>query len=389
MRRSTNLLLALSLPLILSACGDDTVASSATDASASATDAGTSDESTTASSTGAASTSTDGSSSGGASTTGAGNGTAMTSTASTTTGSSSSTTQTSGETETESGTTGAPVECVYPVIWPAAIGSQASVEAALSALSPGATMMWHDDRGTLTHIQDLEIVLPCDDNTPLWQAVFAFLEEHPDIFQVDGAQWIQEPEATQCQHVTESIKTFNTSRAELGDWAVFRDALNVRLYRNDQNEVVMRSMGGTYLPAMPQAIYEEIESCLANGPAPEVLEDKARAESYPYISYLGANQICMPAFMGDYAPDPADVLEFTGDGQVDWYEAGDGTVVVTIDQRVELIVDEANVTEALAASNAACPDEMQPGIIVGFWAYLDLVDGTVANKGAGLGCIVC
>lgn len=371
------------------ACGDDvtTTAAASDGASDSAASGETSGGDTTA---GPPGTSGDGStgSTGGASS-------SSTTSASATASSSATSSETStGAATSEAATTdggtetGGQADCDYPILWPAELDAEAMAEAALAALSPGATLDWHADRGTVKYIGALELVIDCEDETPLWDAVFAFLESQPALFQLHGDQWLK-PVGTQCLHVDASPTTYNTSRAELGDWAVFRDVVNVRLYRNDDDQVVMQSMGGVYLPAMPEDIKAQIHACLDQGPAQETLEQAVRDEWFPYVSYLGANQICQPAIMGSYHAAPDDAVELTAAAQVDWYENGEAAVVVTVDQRAELIVAPANVTDELAASNAACPEEMGDGVVVGFFAYLDLITAAISSKGAGLGCVVC
>ena len=355
----------------LVACGDDVADGGGDEGSSSTSVGGTTDPGTT---TAAASSTSDG-------------GSGSTSVATSGSSAGDATGSTTGEgSESSSGEVLPP--CDYPILWPADPDAQATAQAALDVLAPEATLTWDDDRGTLTNLQDLDVVFPCEDDTPLMEAVFAFFETHPELFQMDGAEWLTGG-GTLCQHVDDPTpSTFNTSRRGIGSWTVLRDVVAVRLYRTEAGEVAMRSMNATYVPPMPDEVAMQVQACVDNGPNPMLLEDTMRAEGFDYLIYGGA-KLCQPSGQGSYTAADADAVVFAPDALVSWSEAGGSQTQVSIAQRLELILDASSITDELLASSAACPEPDGPGVVVGFWAYLDLVTAELSNEMAGLGCVVC
>lgn len=280
--------------------------------------------------------------------------------------------------------------CDYPIVWDADPQAQVDAQTALDALSPEAVLNWNDDRGTMSSIQDLEVEIECADETGVLAAAFAFAEAHPDIFQLQADEWLLGDGNTQCQHVDDPTpSTFNTSRRSLDTLDVLHDAIAFRLYRSEGGAVVMSSVNGTYLPVMPDDVRANVQDCIDNGAAPDVLEAVVRDESYSYLTYLDNQQFCEPSGAGSYDPQADDTVTFTDEGLIEWGEVGGGSVSMTLGRRIELVVNPSNVNEALAASNAVCPNPDGPGQIVGFFVLIDAVEATLINAFPGLGCIVC
>lgn len=331
-------------------------------------------------------------------------GTAQTASGSSDTGSDSTSTgtsQTSGTTSStagtnddsgsdSSGTTGGKVlpECDYPISWEADVGAQAAAQAELDLIAPEATMTWNDDRGTFSNVSDLDVVIDCAEDEPLLDAVFAYFELHPDLFPVEGDEWFTGG-GNLCQHVTSPTPSiFNTSRRDMSVWTVSRDVVAPRLYRNEDGDVVLRSVTATFVPTLPEEIEQQISDCIAKGPNEDLLEDAIREEPFDYLIY-GGPIFCGPAGSGTYVAQDPDSVVFSDSAQLFWSEVGDGSTIVSIAQRVELVLDGSSVTANLEASNAACPDPDGAGTIYGFAAFMDLVTAEISNKFAGLGCIVC
>ena len=371
------------LPLVLgvTACGDDVSVASG-DGTESTTDVGSTSSVTTM----AGSTSSGGGT-GTSETGGTGTGGTDGTSGSSSGGESSADTGSGSE---SSGTTGGPVlpECDYPIVWDADAGAQAAAQAELDLIAPEATMTWHEDRGTFSTVGDLDVVIDCPDDEPLLDAVFAYFEQHPDLFPLEADEWFTGG-GTTCANITSPTpNTFNTSRHSMGPWSVARDVIAPRLYRNDDGDVVLRSVNATFVPTLPEPIQQQVSDCIANGPNPELLEDTIREEPFEYLIY-GGPVFCGPSGTGTYVAQDEDAVVFAEDAQLSWFESGAATTTVTVAQRVELVIDEANVTDDLQASNAACPNPEGPGTIYGFAAFMDLVTAEISNKLAGLGCIVC
>ena len=368
----------LPLTVALAACGDDTSVTTGDGTGGSTTAVG-STSAAIATSSSADATGMSGASSGGE----AGeSSTSMSSSGETAAGSSSG--------SESSGSTGGPVlpECDYPIVWDTDAGAQAAAQAELDLIAPEATMTWHDDRGTFSTVGDLDVIIDCPDDEPLLDAVFAYFELHPDLFPLEADEWFTGG-GTTCANVTSPTpNTFNTSRHTMGPWSVARDVIAPRLYRSEGGDVVLRSVNATFVPRLPEAIEQRVADCIANGPNPGLLEDAIREEPFEYLIY-GGPVFCGPAGTGTYVAEDDDAVVFSEDAQLSWFESGGATTTVTVAQRVELVIDEANVTDDLQASNAACPNPDGPGTIYGFAAFMDLVTAEISNKLAGLGCIVC
>lgn len=360
------------------ACGDD-VGTASGDASGSTTALG---------STGGSSSSSGGAD---ASTSGSGDAGTVSSGAPQTSGGTSSGGGSSDSSGSDSsGTTGGRVlpECDYPISWEADVGAQAAAQAELDLLAPEAAMTWNDDRGTFSSVSDLDVVIDCPDDEPLLDAVFAYFELHPDLFPVEADEWFTGG-GNLCQHVTSPTpNTFNTSRRDMSVWTVSRDVVAPRLYRNEDGDVVLRSVSATFVPTLPEDIQQRVSDCIAKGPNEDLLEDTLREEPFEYLIY-GGPIFCGPAGSDTYVAQDPDSVIFSESAQLSWFDAGDGTTTVTIAQRVELVLAASSVTPDLEASNAACPDPDGAGTVYGFAAFMDLVTAEISNKLAGLGCIVC
>ena len=357
------------LGLTLLGCGDDTAANGGDDGHE-----GSSSGAVVPTSTGAAEATGETSSS-------SGNGTSSTS------GSSSSSEDTTGDMTGD--TTGAvELECVYPLQWPVDPAARTAAEATLNMLAPEAAMVWSDARGTFSSVGDLDLVIDCPDDSSLLGAVFAFFEQHPALFPVEADEWFTDT-GTLCQNVTSPTPgTFNTSRHRLGNWGVSRDVIAPRLYRDESDNVVLRSVNGTFVPPLSPSVTQQVSDCIDKSPSARLLEQTIRTEPFEYLIY-GGPVFCGPTSAATYVADDADDVSFDDDAQLSWSDTDSDHTIVTIAQRVELRVAAANVTEDIQASNAACPAPDGVGTIYGFSAYLDLVTAEVSNKLAGLGCIVC
>ncbi len=379
-------MLRIALPCILVAgvvtvgCADDTTSGSGTDGS----------------STGAPATSSDATSVGESSSSGPladDTGTTGTPADGSTTSDDGGTTSTgsTGGSESSGTTTGAVAEiCDYPIVWTADAQAETDAQTVLDVLAPEALLSWNEDRGTFSSIQDLEVVIDCPDNDGVLEAAFAFAELHPDLFQLEADEWFLGDGNTQCQHIDDPTpSTFNTSRRTFDNLDVLHDVIAYRLYRNEADEVVLASVNGTYLPVMPDEVRDQVLDCVDNGASVDLLETTVRGEAYDYLTYLDSQQFCEPSGSGTYQPQDDDTVNFTADGLIQWSESGAGTATLTLARRIEVVVHPDNVTDALAASNAVCPEPMGPGQIVGFAVLIDAVEAIVEGASAGLGCIVC
>src|SRR5437868_14473862 len=89
----------------------------------------------------------------------------------------------------------------YPISWGPAAGAQAAGQAELASLSPGASMTWNANTGTLTSIFQLAMPLPgCTDGQDVSAQVFSVLDAHPALFQLDLTEW-EMPAPFDCKYI--------------------------------------------------------------------------------------------------------------------------------------------------------------------------------------------
>ena len=79
--------------------------------------------------------------------------------------------------------------CESPVAFTPDANAKTKAVAALAALSPTATLDWSDTRGTLTSISGLVVSPACTGSDDVYDKFFEYLEAHPDLFQIDRADW--------------------------------------------------------------------------------------------------------------------------------------------------------------------------------------------------------
>jgi len=276
--------------------------------------------------------------------------------------------------------------CAYPVEWRPDSSAEAAALADLGTLAPGASVDWSDERGTIMSATDLGIVLDCPDDTDVFGVVFALFEAWPDVFQIDVAEWERPPVFT-CQNVQALNRTLTIGRRQLGPGAVNRDIVTVTL-RREEDEVILRSFFGAYVPVVPQAVRDEMARC------PVLTAQGARAavdaETFPYTIF----EQCVEQGSGVYTPQPNDILELDEEPFWSWVDSGDtgsedNVVLLTKEHFGRLIIDPGNVTLELEASDANCPEVEGPGRVYGFRITFDAVLESILSKMPGVGCIVC
>src|ERR1043165_6696630 len=95
----------------------------------------------------------------------------------------------------------------YPILWRPADGAQAAATSELAAMSPGATMSWNNNTGTLTAVSQLALPLEhCGDGQDVNAQVTSVVAAHPALFQIDLAEW-QSLEPYDCKYVNDEILT--------------------------------------------------------------------------------------------------------------------------------------------------------------------------------------
>jgi hypothetical protein len=254
--------------------------------------------------------------------------------------------------------------------------NQAAVLAELETFAPDANLMWNSVHGTLSLVTNLGVPLDCAANgNDVWAAAWAFLSAHPGVFQLDESEWAM-ASPFPCSAVTSS-NLVNTNREKLAGVDVKKDVLAIFVGPDGNGGVTLNSVSGFYLPVLEPSQIQDCEDL-----PDATLENQVRGQSYNFSTF---NQ-CAPTGSGVYTPQPNDVVEWDGT----WWswEDGTGTVIAQKHRGGRLIIDEANWTDELMASDLNCPDETGDERILGYTLVVDPITGEVFAM-PGIGCIVC
>jgi hypothetical protein len=300
-----------------------------------------------------------------------GNGGGTTATASTSTGMGGDATGGGGD-----GGGGAPPMCNdYPFVVTVP-DTEAAAIAELATFAPGATLTWNETRGTLSNVSGLGVQLDCPANgNDVWEAAWAVLEAHPDLFQLDRSEWAPS-NGYPCSAVND-VSITNTGREHLAGIDVRKDILAIAVAPDGNGGVTLNSVTGFYLPVLQPG---DIGTC--DDLPDATLEANVRAQSYGYSTFFQ----CAPSGSGTYTPQPNDTIEW----DESWWEWDDGTGTILANKRRagRLIIHEDNWTQELLDSDLNCPDPNSDERILGYTITVDPITGEVSAM-PGIGCIVC
>jgi hypothetical protein len=281
-----------------------------------------------------------------------------------------------------------PADCRSPFALPVDPQAKSKAQAELAALSPAATFEWSETRQTLSFATGLGVELPgCTGDADSYAKLFDFLEAHGDLFQIDRADWRVGP-ALECSEVIAG--SFNNTlvirRIKYGPLALVNDVFHADLDLVE-GRVVIKNLGGTYIPRADAATLDKLQSCAEKSNAE--LEPVLRAAPFAYANFdPPPAPICSLGAPGSYTAVAADTLTISPDFEVLWDDAD----VVTIYKvkRATLLVAPAGITPELERSDANCPDDdFNPR--VGWIRFFDPVSGKILGDKVNPieGCVVC
>jgi len=270
----------------------------------------------------------------------------------------------------------------YPIPRQPADGARAAAQAELASLSPGATMTWNVDTGTLTSIWQLALPLPgCTDGHDVGAQVSAALAAHPPLFQLALAEW-QAPAPFDCKFLGEQT-TITLGRRLLAGRPVAKDVFVYSLDRID-GVAQLTTVNGTYLPPLDAAIGKTMAACNSLTEAAAT----AAARHTPLQATVFSR--CAPMGTVFYTPKSNDVFQVSPDEEWTWAD-DPGQVLLTGQRTLRVIVDPANHTPDLLSSDANCPAPGGAGddFVIGFDITFDVHTGEILHVKPGLDCIVC
>ncbi len=270
----------------------------------------------------------------------------------------------------------------YPLTLVADLGAEARVRGAFEALSPGASVTFARDRGTISMASNLSISLGiCPRGRSVEDRVRALVGASPEAFRIDPKEWVATFAPT-CDQVSDSGTLVTWTRTALAGASVKKDAFAYSV-RMKGSMLVMTFASGTYLPPASDALRADLARCAPFDVA--AAEASLRRSTLPFQTF----QYCIPTGDDEYTPEARDAVAF-GDDFWEWDEplgtAGD-RVVLRRTRAATLEVAEANWTKPLLASNANCA---WGGVNhVGFTLRLDSVASSLTESAPGVGCVVC
>lgn len=271
--------------------------------------------------------------------------------------------------------------CVTPIVWTADTTTEAVAMAALAELSSTATPTWNDARGTFETIFNIDVPLACPDGAEVWDTLLPFVDEHPELLQIDRDEWYP-PSSFPCHVVSTTSDFARMDRRDFGPGTVAHDFLSFSI-RHVDDGIVLRAIIANYLPAVPEAVAEEMIRC--GGLSPEVARASVMRDSFPYSTFMR----CVPTGSGVYVAGPLDVITLEPPRWA-WTETSDGTgVEMTSEQPATLTIDRSYWTPQLESSDVNCPDESGDDRVYGFRLLFDTTTGAILSKLPGIGCVVC
>ncbi len=256
--------------------------------------------------------------------------------------------------------------------------NEAAAIADLATFAPNANLTWNDAHGTLSSVTNLGVELDCAGNgDDVWEAAWAVLEAHPDLFQLDRAEWA--PNLPYPCSVVNDLSIANTSRVLLAGAEVHKDVLAIVVAPSAGGGVTLNGVNAFYLPVLEP---EQIQGCEDLPDA--TLEGFVRQQTYDYVMFSQ----CVFSGAGTYTPQPNDVIEWD---QSFWdWDDGTGSALATKKRAGRLIIHEDNWTEELMDSDLNCPhpDPASNERVLGYTIYIDPITGELTAM-PGIGCIVC
>jgi hypothetical protein len=267
----------------------------------------------------------------------------------------------------------------YPILRQPSAGAQSAAQSELAAMSPGASMSWNGNTGTLTSVSQLSIPLDsCSDGQDANAQVRGVLAAHPALFQIDQAEW-QSLEPYDCKYVDDA--TLTMPRWQLAGWPVARDIFAYWL-RRVNGVVQLAAVNGAYLPVLDSATGQSMSAC--NTLTQSAATTAVRATPLTASVYSQCNRTGTVT----YTPRANDTIGFVSDPTWTWQE-GSGQVELTGQRTVRVIVNPANYNSQLLSSNARCPSGDADQFTVGFDIVLDVHTGAVLSVKPGIDCVVC
>ena len=268
----------------------------------------------------------------------------------------------------------------YPILWRPADGAQSAATSDLAAMSPGATMTWDHNTGTLTAVSQLAVPLDhCSDGQDVNTQVASVVSAHPALFQIDLAEW-QSLAPYDCKYVNDEILTM--PRQRLAGRPVARDIFAYWV-RRVNGVVQLSAVNGVYLPVIGAGTGDSMAAC--NTLTESAAATRARATQVTATVYSQCNRTGTVK----YTPQSSDAISFLTDATWTWQE-GSGQVELTGERTLRVIVDPANYNAELLSSDARCPAADNPSqFTIGFDIVFDVHTGAIVSVKPGLDCTVC
>jgi hypothetical protein len=270
----------------------------------------------------------------------------------------------------------------YPV--PLTIDADAKDRALddLLSIEPAATLDWSDVRGTFKSVDGLQVPLSCDDGDSLADALWAVLDAHSDLFQLDHDEWATTD--VTCGAIQDST-SLKITRKTFAGLPVTHDTMSLFVRRTD-GTLTLTGAYATYLPVACEETRASLAQC-AEQPT-SALEPTLTAHAYTFIHYADTpGPACRPAGHGSYTSHAPDTTTWE-DTQLAWNES---TTRVTFQKtrRGTIHIASSNVTPELRNSDANCAQGKTDH--VGFRGTMDAIKGTILQTRSGSEpyCTVC
>jgi hypothetical protein len=241
--------------------------------------------------------------------------------------------------------------------------------------------LWNAERGTVQNVLGAIPLPACVSGHQVQDEVLAFIGAHPTLFNVDVAEWARTEEALPCEDVTDVNRYVTFSRVRFDNHLSQSSGQLAVGVHAASGRVVVFHIDGDYTPATTSTLDAALGTCEG---APATAAEVFNQSTQTSFSYLFGTS-CNLSGSGRYQPTAADTVVLQDDPifhEGRWTRLSSRPELSYL-RKAWLIIDPANYTPDLLASNANC------GSSIGFELTIDAVTAQILSYVPGLGCTLC
>jgi hypothetical protein len=269
----------------------------------------------------------------------------------------------------------------YPVPATDGAGDESAARAALASIDPTAQLTWNASRGTLADITGAIPLASCVAGQDVHDSILALVKAYPTLFNIDVSEWARADNPLPCDSVSDVNRYVTFGRVRFGNHLSQSSGFLTVGVHAVSGQVILFRVQGDFTPATTLALASLLGACEGSVATTADVFNAATSMSFTYLF----GTYCNLSNTGTYRPSVPDVVMLRDDSVYHsgiWTRLSSGPDLSYV-RKAWLIIDPANYTSDLTASNANC------GTSIGFELTIDAVSGQIISYLPGLGCTVC